>query len=199
MGIEFHHRIGVEKLRKLVNARLNGETEEEDTEDYGDDDASDFDSDMAKKDEPSIQVSKQAKLIEKAKKPVDLRKPVESKQQRRNRLRREALKLVRVRVTNMNPNKSAHEGEIYTVSNSVIGTVRRYVPFNVPWHVEKIILNALKERTYMHFVTVKDNRGNKTKQTRIAKELSIEELNPLNDEELDKLAQRQMARASNED
>lgn len=113
------------------------------------------------------------------------------------RLKREGLKLVRVNITCMNPAKKEWEGEIFTVSNNAVGTVKRYVPFNTEdgWHVEQILLNQLRERQCQIFVTEKDSRGNKIRKGKLIREFAIEVLDPLTEEELDELAQRQaMAR-----
>ena len=108
-------------------------------------------------------------------------------------LKREGLKLVRVRITCMNPTKKEWEGEIFTVSNNAVGTVKRYVPYNVEdgWHVEQILLNQLRERQCQIFVTDKDSRGNKIRKGKLIREFAIEVLDPLTEEELRDLAQRQ--------
>ena len=109
------------------------------------------------------------------------------------RLKREALKLVRVRITCMNPAKKEWEGEIITVANNAVGTVKRYVPFNNEdgWHVEHILLEQLRERQCQIFVTEKDSRGNKVRKGKLIREFAIEVLDPLTEEELAELAQRQ--------
>lgn len=117
----------------------------------------------------------------------------ESAAAKKLRLKREGLKLVRVRITCMNPTKKEWEGEIFTVSNNAVGTVKRYVPYNVEegWHVEQILLNQLRERQCQIFVTEKDSRGNKIRKGKLIREFAIEVLDPLTEEELADLAQRQ--------
>ena len=117
----------------------------------------------------------------------------ESSAAKKLRLKREGLKLVRVRITCMNPTKKEWEGEIFTVSNNAVGTVKRYVPYNVEdgWHVEQILLNQLRERQCQIFVTEKDSRGNKIRKGKLIREFAIEVLEPLTEEELRDLAQRQ--------
>ena len=117
----------------------------------------------------------------------------ESSAAKKVRLKREGLKLVRVRITCMNPTKKEWEGEIFTVSNNAVGTVKRYVPYNVEdgWHVEQILLNQLRERQCQIFVTEKDSRGNKIRKGKLIREFAIEVLEPLTEEELHDLAQRQ--------
>lgn len=112
---------------------------------------------------------------------------------KRARLRREATRLVRVNVTCMNPNKREWQGEIFTVSNKLVGTVKRMVPFNTSdgWHVEELILKQLEQRQCQIFVTKQDSRGNKVRKGKLIKEFSIERLPSLKQKELDELARRQ--------
>lgn len=122
----------------------------------------------------------------------------ESVSQRRVRLKREALELVRIRLTCMNPAKSEWEGEIFTVGNSAIGSVTKYVPFNVEtgWHVPRVIYQQLVERQCQIFTTTTDSRGNKSRKGKLIREFAIEVLPTLTQQELHDLAQRQaMAKA----
>ena len=128
--------------------------------------------------------------------------PAEPKQEtigeKRKRLKTEALKLVRIRLTCLNPAKKEWEGEIITVGNSLIGSVKKFVPFNADdgWHVPHVIYQQLKERQCQVFYTATDARGNKVRKGKLIKEFAIEELDPLTPEELDELARRQaMAKA----
>lgn len=113
--------------------------------------------------------------------------------QKRNRMKREALALVRVRITCMNPAKAEWEGEIVTAGNSLIGSVKKFVPFNADdgWHIPNILLQQLRERQCQIFHTVTDPRGNKVRKGKLIKEFAIEVLPPLTPEELNELARRQ--------
>ena len=118
--------------------------------------------------------------------------------EKRKRLKTEALKLVRIRLTCLNPAKKEWEGEIITVGNSLIGSVKKFVPFNADdgWHVPHVIYQQLKERQCQVFYTATDARGNKVRKGKLIKEFAIEVLPPLTKEELDELARRQaMAKA----
>lgn len=119
--------------------------------------------------------------------------PVESENARRHRLKQEASKLVRIRVTCMNPAKAEWEGEIISVGNSVVGSFTKFVPFNAPdgWHVPHFIYQVLLDRQCQIFQTVTDSRGNKTRKGKTIKEFAVEVLAPLTPEELHDLAQRQ--------
>lgn len=113
--------------------------------------------------------------------------------QRRARIRAEATKKVRVRITCMNPLKKEWEGEIFTVSNAVVGTVKEYVPFNADegWHVTQMVLNQIQQRKCQVFHTVKNDRGQKQREGKLIKEFAVELLPPLTEKELHELAQRQ--------
>lgn len=128
--------------------------------------------------------------------------PSETKEEtigeKRKRLKAEALKLIRIRLTCLNPAKKEWEGEIITVGNSLIGSVKKFVPFNADdgWHVPYVIYQQLKERQCQIFQTATDARGNKVRKGKLIKEFAIEVLPPLTKEELDELARRQaMAKA----
>ena len=118
--------------------------------------------------------------------------------EKRKRLKTEALKLVRIRLTCLNPAKKEWEGEILTVGNSLIGSVKKFVPFNADdgWHVPHVVYQQLKERQCQVFYTATDARGNKVRKGKLIKEFAIEVLPPLTKEELEELARRQaMAKA----
>jgi hypothetical protein len=164
LGIKFHPMIGEDKLREKVAeamTRLDGEN--------------------TPASEESDEVAAISAYVA----------PKETKAQQAYRLKSEASELIRVRVTNMNPNKREWEGEIFTAANSVVGTFRKFVPFNVPWHVPRIILEQLRQRQFQHFTTEVDQRGNKVRRGRLIAEFAIEELSPLSEKELKELAQRQ--------
>lgn len=125
---------------------------------------------------------------------------VETKAQRAARLRKEANQLVRIRVTCMDPAKKEWLGAMYSVSNSLVGTIKKYVPFNNDegWHVPQMLLNHLRERTCQIFVSKTNPDGSKSRTGKIIKELAIEVMPALTSVELQELAQRQ-AMANNQD
>jgi len=112
---------------------------------------------------------------------------------KRLRLKRKANELVRIRVSCMNPAKAEWEGEIFTCGNSLVGSVKKFVPFNTEdgWHVPRIIYEQMRERQCQIFVAVRDSRGNTSRKGKLIKEFAIEVLAPLTAEELHDLAQRQ--------
>lgn len=122
--------------------------------------------------------------------PVDLSQ--ESEGQRKNRLRREATALVRVRISSMNPQKKNVKGELLCVSNRNIGTIQRYIPFNRDWHIEKVLYDALVAKEFMVFDREKTGRaGIEVVTPRCIPEFNIQVLPPLTKGELKDLAQRQ--------
>jgi len=116
----------------------------------------------------------------------------ETKAMRHSRLRKEANKLVRVRLNCMNPAKRNWKGEIISVSNSVIGTIKKYIPFSAEggYHIQAALLEQLKERRCQIFNEIVVN-GRKMKKGKLIREFSIEILPPLTNKELSELAQRQ--------
>ena len=88
--------------------------------------------------------------------------------------------------------KKLSQGEIFTVSNDVIGTIRKYIAFNTEdgYHVPKIILDMLKEKKYTAIIQTKGSGGTKT-TTRELPAFNIVELEPLTQKELDALAAKQ--------
>lgn len=117
----------------------------------------------------------------------------ETEGQRRNRKKREANELIRIRVSCMNPAKAEWDGEIFTAGNSLIGSFTKYVPFNAEdgWHVPRVILNQIQQRQCQVFTTVRDARGNSSRKGKLIKEFAVEILTNLTPEELHELAQRQ--------
>jgi hypothetical protein len=184
MGIKVHPATGIDKLRAKIDAKLTGETQGLDEEQVE---------------------AMQEKVGVKTKLPANAPKdyqPISHEkflQERSRNKRREINRLVRIRATCMNPNKTEWEGEIISVGSAKLGTFKKYVPFNAPdgYHVPKIIYDAMKERKYSQFYNAKDARGRKVRKAKLMPEFSIEVLPPLTKEELKDLASRQaMARGS---
>lgn len=140
---------------------------------------------------PSIGIDKlKSKLAEKQPAKAILAK--ESLHQRNARLRKEANRLVRIRLTNMNPDKAKHPGEILSVSNSAIGSIKKFIPYNAEngWHVPKALLGILQTRTYQSHYTVQ-REGKKVKRVKQVPEFAIAILPDMTPEELKDLADKQ--------
>ena len=171
MGIEYHPKISVEKLRARIKAQLS--------------------------DEAYVDVPDDDEVIAATSAKRELKFKPETQAEIAERLRKEAQRLVRVRITCMNPNKKDWDGEIFTVSNSVVGTLRKYVPFNAEdgWHIPSMMLDFLRDKQFVQHYVEKKN-GQEINRHKLVKEFAIEVLEPLTQEELKELAQRQaMARS----
>ncbi|WAW11628.1 hypothetical protein nACB1_010 [Acinetobacter phage nACB1] len=110
-----------------------------------------------------------------------------------------AHKLVRVIITPIDQTKATNlESELISAGNSHIGTITRLVPFGVEWHVEQVILNALKEKKFQQFIKKKGQYGVDSNETRYVPAYSITILDPLTEDELKNLALSQMRSGATE-
>lgn len=173
MGVTYHPSIGVDSLRKKINeARAVPAEEEPETPEA--ETAEDGDEDLT---------------------------PAQHKIKKRAELRAEKLRLIRCRITNMNPSKARLNGEFITVANKVIGTQTKFIPFGEAtdegWHVPKVIYDALQAKQFQQIKVTKDRQTGKEKiESRWVKEYAIEVLEPLTREQLDRLALEQKAAGS---
>lgn len=112
----------------------------------------------------------------------------------RKKAKQSAEKLIRIRLTCMNPAKKEFPGEIITVSNKVVGTQRKFIPFNMSddgYHVPQMILNALQARKFQQFYTERLPNGDTHRKGRLQKEFAIEILPQLTKKDIDELAKAQ--------
>lgn len=123
--------------------------------------------------------------------------PVLSLAQLREQMQKEELKLIRVRIANLNPDKKDLHGEIFTVANKIIGTVRVFVPYGERtddgWHVPNIIFKQLKARKFLQVKVLTRAGGHTEVEQKWVPEFSLEVLEPLTEEELSQLANQQAA------
>jgi len=166
LGIQYHPSIGIESLKKKVDAKLKPDLEDEPNVERGTDKSS-----------PGKKYSTQELIA-----------------LQRTKLRNEALKLVRIRVTCMNPDKKAWQGELFDIGNAVLGSVKKFVPFNVDagYHVPNIIYEHIKQRKYQKHFEVKTSNGRKITKSSLVPEFAVEILDPLTKTELKELADRQI-------
>ena len=117
----------------------------------------------------------------------------------KERARREGGKLMRVRITCHDPQFKKHSG-IIRAAGSALYFIKRFVPFNRPTHIEKVIYDFMKQAEYQWFEE-KINRttGRKYKVPRSSPAFVIEDLEPLTQEEIKELAKDQQARGAIED
>ena len=171
MGIKYHPSTGIDKLKAKIENQLSGKKETTTT----------VISDNSIKASSSIDYLTEAKFKEE-----------EFKLRKTN-----AAKLVRVRVTCMNPAKKEWDGEIISVGSAKIGTFKKFVKFNAEegWHIPFIIYEYLKERKCSVFYTEKDHLGQKIRISNLFNVFIIDVFPSLTKDELKALAQRQAMEA----
>ncbi len=70
------------------------------------------------------------------------------KARQRQAARQKATKLVRVNITAFAPFEKQLKGAYFDVGNSVVGNIRRFIPFDTDWHVEAMMIDHIKDRKY---------------------------------------------------
>lgn len=131
---------------------------------------------------------------------TDIDKPVKKKTLRQ-RIYDENMRLVRVRITNLDPKKKDLPGEVLTVANEYLGTVKKFIPygeqtedgFHIPW----VLYKFMKARRFLNIRVKKDRRTgtNHTTQSWVH-EFALEILPALTENELRQLGSAQMAAGS---
>jgi hypothetical protein len=116
-------------------------------------------------------------------------------------LKREQLQLVRIRLSALNPHMKGLKGQVFSVSNSLVGTVKKYIPFDSPngWHVPKILVDSLDGKQFQTFREITTPTGKTIKRSVSAKAYSIQYLAPLSAEEWAKIQNNIKATAAQED
>lgn len=169
IGVKYSNNIGLETLAERINNKLEGKEQKPEEE------------------------APPPPLV----KPEDAGKP--APKTLREKLVQENMKLVRIRITCLDPKKKEWPGEIITVANEYLGTVRKYVPFGEAteegYHVPYCIYKYLKARKFLNIRTYKDRKNhNQIKiESNWVPEFAIEVLPQLTKEELAKLAAAQTA------
>lgn len=181
MGIEFSNNIGKETLRQKIQDKMDGKIEPTSQE-----------REEAKA--PEVKSNAAPPLLDPA-----LPKPVGKVQTVREKVMAENMRLIRLRITNLDPKKKDLPGEIITVANEYLGTVRKYVPFGEVtedgYHVPYCIYKYLKARKFLNIRTFKDRKNqNQIKvESNWAQEFALEVLPQLTEKELRQLATTQAA------
>lgn len=174
MGIPFSNNISLETLRKRVADKMEGKDEAPEVN--------------ALTGDPEIAQAMAAKPLDQKANAVALRKLMYAKQMRQ----------VRVRITNMDPKKKDLPGEIWTVANEYLGTVRKFVPYGEQtddgFHIPYCLYRLLDSKRFLHIRDVKDRTTGIVRQDKVwAKEFSLDVLPTLTQGELDRLAAAQAA------
>lgn len=109
----------------------------------------------------------------------------------------DAMKLVRLRISNLNPDNREVPGEVITIYSKVTGRVSKFVPFDPTfsangYHVPNIIYKFLKNKKFVsRTVKTTNQHGREEVITRLVNEYALEVLPPLTYEELKDLAAKQ--------
>lgn len=116
----------------------------------------------------------------------------------RQYLQAEQMKLVRCRITCMDPKKADLTGEIFTVANEYLGTVRKFVPFGEitdnGYHIPFCIYQMMLGREFLQIRTIKKSGGRQETKTAYVREFSIDVLPDLTKAELTALGNMQASR-----
>lgn len=119
----------------------------------------------------------------------------------RTALQRKYMKLVRLRIQNLDPKKKDLQGEVFTIANEVLGTVSKFIPYgevtDEGYHVPYCLYRMLEARRFVNITVTRDRRtGKETVKTNMAKEFSLEVLPQLTKQQLVNLATAQAAAGS---
>lgn len=126
----------------------------------------------------------------------DSSRATETVAQKRERIRKQALRLVRCRIQCLNPLKKNWPGEILCIANDYIGNVKKFIPYQPPasnaWHIPYCIYKHMKDKKIPQIMTIPnpDPRGlqRTIRRTVWVPEYALQELPPLTKEELSRLA-----------
>lgn len=123
--------------------------------------------------------------------------PTKPKKNIRQVMQEQEMKLVRLRITNLDPKKKDLPGEILTVANEYLGTVRKFVPFGEVtengYHVPHCLYEMMKARKFLNIRVRKMSNGQARVEKSYAQEFALEVLPPLTPDELARLAASQAA------
>lgn len=172
MGIKFSNNIRIESLREKIAAKIAGEE--------------------MPADEPTNKVNPLAAVG------AAQEAPAVKQLTLRETLIKDQMKLVRLRIQNLDPKKKDLPGEVLCVANEFLGTVKKYIPYGEAsdegYHVPYCIYTELESRRFQNVRTYTDKA---TGQIRIesswAREFSLEVLPALTQAELAQLAAAQAA------
>lgn len=203
MGLTYSNNIGVDALRAKITAKTEAENSSSDDDEIETSDEPEVveDPDYEAEADAPAPISKEHDNVT-GLNPDDAAsytKPrnKNKKMSARAYVMREKTKLVRLRITNLDPKKKDLHGEVLTVANSYIGTIRKFVPFGEQtdngFHVPYCIYELLRDRRFLNIRTRKGKFNTPIVEQIWAKEFALEVLPPLTPEELNKLSMTQQA------
>lgn len=172
MGIKFSNNIRIESLREKIAAKIAGEE--------------------MPADEPTNKTNPLASVGDAEESP-----PVKQLTLRETMVK-EQMKLIRLRIQNLDPKKKDLPGEVLCVANEYLGTIKKYVPYGEAsdegYHVPFCIYTELESRRFQNVRTYTDKASGQIRiESSWAREFSLEILPPLTQAELTQLASAQAA------
>lgn len=183
MGVPYGPNIKLETLQKKIAAALSdtpAEVDEDEPEDEGE--------------AAVVGAATAAAVVD----PMANMTPIQREMHERNLVRMEALKLVRIRISCLDPAKKDLQGDFFSVGNDLIGAIKRFIPFNAEseegTHVEEILFQFLKAKRFNQTRTVKRD-GKELIINKMVPEFAIEVLPQLTPLELERLRLAQAAAA----
>lgn len=117
---------------------------------------------------------------------------VETEAEELARLQAEALALIPVTVTSMDPADAGLTAAIISVGNAKLGQITKAIPFGYKWYMPKILLEDMEERTFMrHAMVPVPGSGMERLETAHIKKYAIQRHPMPTQEELEQLAKAQ--------
>ena len=173
MGITFSNNIGLDALKTKIEEHKQASEAKTQTQAPA----------QTNEQQPEVQTENQKKKA----KTLSLRA----------HLQKEKMKLVRLRITNLDPKKKDLPGEILTTGNEYLGTVRKFVPFGEAtdngYHVPYCLFEMMRDRKFLSIKTRKGPKGQTIVEQQMVREFALEILPPLTEAELARLAAAQLS------
>ena len=216
-GIPFHPSTGAPKLRIAIADYVSKLQEGESLQEEAETDKSDEKPEEAKVDgkvdnsppidtnDPSVAQSLMvlARILEKQQNmppaqiqlanPAKRKELTEEQREYVRKIQKEATKLVRVTITPTDAFRMKWQCDIFGMQNS-FWEIRRYIPFNKPWHVERCLADHIK--TIMRAIRQEDDDGvvDSRQEAVFVPAFTVTELPPLTQDELKRLELAQRVR-----
>ena len=173
MGITFSNNIGLDALKTKIEEHKQASEAKTQTQASA----------QTNEQQPEVQTENQMKKT----KALSLRA----------HLQKEKMKLVRLRITNLDPKKKDLPGEILTTGNEYLGTVRKFVPFGEAtdngYHVPYCLYEMMRDRKFLSIKTRKGPKGQTIVEQQMVREFALEILPPLTEAELARLSAAQLS------
>ena len=173
MGITFSNNIGLDALKTKIEEHKQASEAKTQTQASA----------QTNEQQPEVQTENQMKKA----KTLSLRA----------HLQKEKMKLVRLRITNLDPKKKDLPGEILTTGNEYLGTVRKFVPFGEAtdngYHVPYCLYEMMRDRKFLSIKTRKGPKGQTIVEQQMVREFALEILPPLTEAELARLSAAQLS------